>query len=191
MTKIFDCISLNGYLYMVDEGAKIRNDEYGIINHPRTGLGIMPNHEVPTSDNGIMRAYDFWKVNEGKIVASNDPSLTDIPKIGELPDENEAEAVRLSYIAVPEGEEFSDRDRQFWQDGFLSSKKQFTKEEVRKALRMSRELEDGYDGTYYDKYTEDEIMESLKPVPKKVWLELENDIPLIENGYVKINRVEY
>lgn len=37
----------------------------------------------------------------------------------------------------------------------------------------------------------EEVLESLKPKPKYICLVMENDVPLVEKGYVKVKSIEY
>lgn len=36
-----------------------------------------------------------------------------------------------------------------------------------------------------------DIMQSLHPIPKFVWVCVENNVPLVENGYVRVEKYEY
>ena len=141
---------------MVDKEGVIGNDEYGIINHPRTGYGVMPNHVVPTSDAGDKRAYDFWK-HEGKILACSDPSL----KLPLLPQIEEKAPILSQY-----------KENQYWvQQGYkAASSKRFTEEDIRKAIFMSRQ-QIGVDWKYWEHQPE-KIIQSLNPKPIKVEIEM-------------------
>lgn len=151
MTKTYPIISLNGFLYAVE-----KKPEGNVYIRTDSPFGTIKGSLVEMKPTGMKGLYGSMPV------ASNDPSLTDIPK---LPDFD-----RHWYCDVEDRDIFyEDKDpkRCFIQCDRCKimnkdAKKQYTEEDIRTAYIWGR---NGSEPIL-------KLLQSLKPIPKEVELEV-------------------
>lgn len=154
------------------------------------------------SGNSFLNAVD----EEGKIWATTDPNLSDIPKIPELKEDIDTLA---HNAAIGSGYELHDIVKNAWARGYKAASKKYTEEDIRKAIVRGASF-----GFEFVKGTKTglamelaegkvyEIIQSINPVPKEIELEMEDAFeetqgeirgiyPKLKDGYVIIKSVKY
>lgn len=170
MTKIYPVISLNEFLYALDKDAKVDKGDH--ILAYREVLGKM-------YQDLIVKTFDrhVYIKDAPKIIASNNPSLTDVSKLPEIGEDVD----KLAHeAAIGSGYELHDIVKRAWARGYkAASKNQYGREDIKKVIGLAREYElrdYGRTVTYQHAHfvkTWEEIIQFLQPIPKEVELEME------------------
>ena len=158
----YELIHLNGFMYAVDD----------IPDKPYIGPYIIcwpsSKKELFNSHNAI--AYSRRNISY-MVIASNDPSLG-LPLLPAVEEDVERLAYKSANKLLSEFIHPKDVKKisQLWIDGYkAASAKQFTEEDMRKAIELSRE---DYVKDVIDIRHPIEIIQSLKPKPIAVELEM-------------------
>ena len=212
MSKKFDIISLNGFMYAVDRDIKM--GDICRFKHPMQPddmADFSEKHIIQDLHHSDYKPYEV-RTNNGfgpkeayfKIVATSDPSLG-LPL---LPDVEE----NWFILAKEEWEESkkvmekmhqptSQEQQAFFFSGFsfgykAAKAKQFTEDDMRNAhmtgsISSLNWIKNGIEEEYNHVVKAENYIQSLKPKPKFIWLVLENNVPLVENGYVRVEKWEF
>lgn len=161
MEKQFDIIVVDGYWYVVDD---VRPKE-GEWNYDKVEHKVFCRWEKNTQDK-----------NDFKVIASNNPSLTDIPLLPSVEQDVEQFALKqigFSKIPVKGTEEWL--IFKSYCSGFKAAQpKRFTIEDVGNILEKFHKMNMAYlTGKEDDNMDISEFLQSLQPVPKAVVLEYE------------------
>ena len=233
----YEIIHLNGFMYAVDKEADLKPDQHWI--HPK-GV-IFPFTDVYYKAFTALKEYG----KTGVIVATNDPSLN-LPLLPVVEEESYvirelADKILDKYLphyyytpVYPKNSQSihdDDCERCRYDDRVISameeiyrvaaSAKQFTEEDMRKAIELAREIKDGKDVFELEGIlglteicthnmnvlSADKIIQSLRPKPIAVELELvnqqktinyhkdlwvDNYVPAVdENNFVKVKQWLY
>lgn len=229
MYRIYDIIHLpDGYMYAVDKEGEILYDEWCFEYHENYDNPEY-NHQKYVLPNGVdaywlrplnmdylkekPKEFRFWRKMDGscwKVVATNNPSLN-LPLLPEVK-ENIYEIALEQFPEnwqVIQGESCNqdiDINEQL-RNGFCvgykaASAKQYTEEDLRKAIELAREQywETGGGGLVKQgswefklqyKQDIDEMIKSLKPKPIKVEVEMIEDLDPSNHGFKDITLEQY
>lgn len=195
MTKKYDIIHLNGFMYAVEK--------YTFVDIGEVGL-------AKTKDNSILIGKISRKLGAGlseinsvpchrpaKVIATNDPSLglpllpeieEDINNIFEKASKSNLFENDLIYNIGNKPEAYYIAKRIFIEGYKAASAKKYTEEDLRKAFLEGWNHEDG--GEKLLTHTWQELLQSLNPLPIAVEIEVSpkpfDDQIVMENNFVKV-----
>lgn len=181
MVKQYNIIPLNGFLYMVDT-EKVAEDLYYC---PHKGKNIDVGHGVAPSKPYFFKYDPSTNLCKDcrRIIGASDPSLKDIPQLPEIEENIIAALAKVGLDNPTAGEVYA----------YKAASKKYSEEDILEAIRKARmERYDSLEKKVVGfSYTKKEILESLTKQPISVSVYIENGVPLVENGYIKVEKYEF
>lgn len=207
MTKTYPIIPLNGFLHAVDketESAKFvylptlhRIEKYKSDKETAKEIDEM----IEAGERPTYRTIEAWAV-----VASNDPSLTDVPKLPEIEDT----ILKTTREVIGSDKRFTtddlDKIMLGYQLGYkAASKKKYTEEQVKNLyLGTLQNIGTSVKQEQMPTWEQAKAMLERQAIPKEVELEMDMKwdysgappacsyfIPKVENGFVIIKSWKY
>lgn len=196
----YNIISLNGFMYAVDKEARPKKDQWVFETH----------NPIVESVCQTLRDYtDQDNTTDKVIIFSNDPSLN-LPLLPAV--EEDVQQLVDNKFKGTAGKEVGIAKAAFIQGYKAASSKQYTEADVRKAFKAGRnwgraEVIEYHGGSENENPNCDEYLQSLKPTPVAIEVEMVNKqkpinyhrdlwvddfIPVVnENNFVKVNQWIY
>lgn len=176
MTKVYDIVHYNGFMYAVDKEAIITNGWKGIAYKTDVKRQIF-EHFYTTNT---------WYDDARMVVASNDPSLN-LPLLPSI--EEDIEKLATNYWKNFKNEmswvdDLNDITQAFKEGYKAASAKKYTEEDIRKAFREGRDFEASIQNTGYDDeevMDEEQFIQSLNHLPIAVEVEM---YPIYEDKWI-------
>lgn len=186
MTKIFDIIHLNGFLYMVDkeDSNKREGNQFLCLDQP----------DYPQFHKDYGMADDCCWI----VLASNDPSLSELPKLPPI----EEDVDSISEKILGKGLTGTIYES-YWLAGYkAASKKKYTEEDIHKLFINMLDSLVKEPTVRYTWKTAKEFLKSLNPLPKQVEVEMDSKIlqfqpakieyfPKLTDGFVTVKQWIY
>lgn len=209
MTKIYDIVHCNGFMYGVDKKAKCPKGCTAIF--PNTKNGIIITYNAPVICKSDYAANGLYNL---LVITSNDPSLNLplLPSVEEVENEN---ILEMAVKALDKLDPLLKNDETIYRVGLTAwfdaykaaSAKKYTEEDLRRAIYKAAEVGFNFtkgtigglnwdlaEGKAY------EIIRSLNPLPIAVEVEIDYKFPsgreyiqpspdlvlLVENNFVKV-----